>query len=238
MKSIFRFIVTSIGLLLIVMAVGAIMLGTQAGGVADAALERLIGYVYQTEVTIDHVVFLPRERAVLVQGLTIHNPPPFKTGPAIAMGELLVRVDPMTLLSSKPVVREAVMRDAEIYVRYEIGRGANLGKLDENARRFKTSPPTAQGPMLASREYVINSFRSEKAKLDISASFVPGSSLQLDIAPFTLEDLSSQTPVSTTQIGSLFIRSLLREAVTVRGLMKPVADKLNDELLRLREGDG
>ena len=83
------------------------------------------------------------------------------------MGELLVNVAPTTLLSSKPVVKEVVMREAEFYIRYEAGRGTNLGKLDENARRFNTSSSTDSGPLLASREYVIESFRSEKATLDI-----------------------------------------------------------------------
>jgi hypothetical protein len=235
MKTIFRFIVTSIGLVLIVMALGAILLSTQAGTAADAAFERMLGYIYQTDVTIDHVVFLPRDRAMSIQGLTIQNPKPFKTGPAIEIGELKVHVAPTTLLSAKPVVKEVVMHDAEFYIRYEAGHGTNLGKLDENARRFNAPEERPKGPMLASREYVIRSFRSEKAVLDISANVVPGSSLQLDIAPFTLEDLSSSSPVSTTQIGTLFIRSVLREAISVRGIMKPIADKLNEELIRLRE---
>ena len=68
MKTIFRFFVTTIGLVLIVMAIGAILFSTQAGAVADAAFERMLGYIYQTNVTIDHVTFLPRERAMLVQG--------------------------------------------------------------------------------------------------------------------------------------------------------------------------
>lgn len=237
MKAIFRFVVTTIGLVLIVMAIGAILFSTQAGAVADAAFERMLGYIYQTDVTIDHVTFLPRERAMLVQGLTIQNPPPFKAGPAIEMGELLVTVAPTTLLSSQPVVKEVLMKDAEFYIRYEVGRGSNLGKLDENARRFNTSQPASSKPVLATREYVIKSFRSEKATLDVSANFVPGTSLQLDVAPFTLDDLSSSNPVSTMDIGTLFIRSVLREAISVRGLLKPVADKLNDELQRLREGD-
>ncbi|NUM55029.1 MAG: hypothetical protein HUU46_15385 [Candidatus Hydrogenedentes bacterium] len=235
MKTVFRFLVTSVGLVLIVMALGAILFSTQAGAFADAAFERMLGYIYQTNVTIEHVVFLPRDRALMVQGLTIHNPPPFKEGPAIALGEVLVRVDPTTLLSAQPTVREVVMKDAAFYVRYEAGRGTNLGKLDENANRFNTTSASTSEPLLAKREYVIRSFRSEAAKLDLSANFIPGSSLHLDVAPFTLEDLSSSTPVSTTQIGSLFIRSLLREAITARGLMKPVADRLNEELERLRE---
>ena len=237
MKAIFRFFVTTIGLVLIVMAIGAILFGTQAGAVADAAFERMLGYIYQTDVTIDHVTFLPRERAMLVQGLTIQNPPPFKVGPAIEMEELLVTVAPTTLLSSQPVVKEVLMKDAEFYIRYEVGRGSNLGKLDENARRFNTSQSASSKPVLATREYVIKSFRSEKATLDVSANFVPGTSLQLDVAPFTLEELSSSNPVSTMDIGTLFIRSVLREAISVRGLLKPVADKLNDELQRLREVD-
>ena len=237
MKAVVRFLVTTIGLVLIVMALGVILASTQAGAAAGAALSHVLAYVYQTNVTIDHVAFVPREGAMSIQGLTIHNPAPFKEGPAISIGELLVRAEPLTLLSSKPVVKDVVMRGAQIFVRYEAGRGTNLGKLDENARRLNAPKPPSNGPLLASREYVIKSFRSEMAKLDISANFIPLSSLQLDIAPFTLEDLSSDTPVSTTQIGTLFIRSLLRESISVNGLMKPIADKLNEELLRLREGD-
>ncbi|MCC6155084.1 MAG: hypothetical protein IT367_15060, partial [Candidatus Hydrogenedentes bacterium] len=48
MKAIFRFIVTTIGLVLIVMAIGTILFSTQAGAVADAAFERMLGYIYQT----------------------------------------------------------------------------------------------------------------------------------------------------------------------------------------------
>ena len=73
--------------------------------------------------------------------------------------------------------------------------------------------------------------------MDIAANFIPVSSVRLDVAPFTLTDLSSNTPVSTTQLGTLFIRSVLREALSVRGLMRPIADKLNEELVRLREDD-
>lgn len=235
MKAVFRFLVTAIGLLLIVLAIGAILASTQAGAFADAAFERMLGYIYQTDVTIEHVVFLPRDRAMVMQGVTIHNPPPFKEGPAIEIGELLVRADATTLVSAKPTVHEVVMKDAEFRIRYEVGRGTNLGKLDENANRFNTTSFGTSEPILAKREYVIKSFRSEAAKLDLSANFIPGSSLTLDIAPFTLEELSSSTPVSTTQMGSLFIRSLLREAITVRGLMKPIADRLNEELERLGE---
>lgn len=237
MRTVFRFLVTSVGLILIVMALGVILAGTQAGPVANAAIAHALGYVYQTDVTIDRVAFVPREKAMRIEGLTIHNPPPFKEGPAIQIGELAVHVDPATLFSAKPIVREVVMRQAKFYLRYEAGHGTNFGELDENARRFKAKGKSPSGPLVASREYVIKSFRSEKAVLELSAGFVPGPSLKLELAPFTLEDLSSNQPVSTTQLGSLFIRSVLRESLTLRGLIKPVADKIDAELSRLREHD-
>lgn len=238
MKTVLRFLVTSVGLILIILALGVILAGTQMGPVANAVIAHALAYVYQTDVTIDRVSFMPHARALQIEGLTIHNPPPFQKGQAaIHVGELAVYVDPVTLLSAKPVVREVVMRQAKFYLRYEAGHGTNFGKLDENAQRFKTTKKSPSGLLVTSREYVIKSFRSEKAVLDISAGFVPGPSLKLELAPFTMEDLSSNQPVSTAQLASLFVRSVLRESLTLRGLIKPVADTIDAELSRLRGHD-
>ena len=64
MKAFFRILVIGTGLTLIVMAIGVLLLGTQAGSAADIALERSLEYAYETEVTVDRVVFLPGLRGL------------------------------------------------------------------------------------------------------------------------------------------------------------------------------
>lgn len=236
MKTVLRFIVTTTGLLLILMAIGLILLSTQAGYAAEMAIERGLGFVYNTDVAVNGVVFSPRDRAVTLQGLTIFNPAPFKEGPAIQLGEVTVRVDPATLLSSAAEIEEITLHDARFYLRYEAGHGTNLGQLDSNARRTRTAVEDKPGVPVAERQITIKKFHSEEATLDVSAGFLP-SSLQLTVAPFTLDDLSNTKPLSTADVCSLFIRSVFREALTLRGLAQPLIDKLNDELQRIREGD-
>ena len=230
-------LVTATGLILILMAIGVLMLGTQAGAAADIAIEQALGYIYQTKVEIDRVVFLPHKSAIAVQGLTIHNPPPFKDVPAIDIGEVFVQMEPASLLTAKPIIGEVLLKAAKFSVRYEPGHGTNLGKLDENAARLRSNGSTG-GSVLVSKQYAIKKFHSEEASLDVAASFVPQSNLNLTISPFTIENLSSGKPVTTAEICTLFIQSIFTEALSMRGLLQPVADKFNDELQRLRERDG
>jgi len=234
-KTVFRFLVTATGLVLILMALGIILFSTQAGSAADLAIERGLGYVYQSKVTVDRVTFLPRESSIAVHGLAVFNPAPFKEGAAIEIEEIFIRVDAATLLSEMPVVNEIVLRGAEFNVRYEAGRGTNLGKLDENASRLQSTGNSTGYSALLSRNYSITEFRSETSQLNVSAGFIPGAGLNLTLAPFDVQGLGGSGPVSTARICTLLIRNVFREALSMRGLIQPVADRFNDELQRLRE---
>jgi len=230
-------LVTFTGIVLILMALGVLLLSTQAGSAADIAFERGLSFIYQSEVNVERVSFMPKERSIVIQGVTVENPKPFKSGTAIEVDEILVRVDPVTVLSKQPVVDEIVLKGATFFMRYEVGRGTNLGQLDENLTNAASSDSGAAIPSMLKREYLIEEFRCEEAELNLSANFVPGTDLRLTLFPFDVKGLSGGDPVSATRLCALLIRSVFREALGLRGLVPPAADKFNDELRRMQERD-
>jgi hypothetical protein len=141
-------------------------------------------------------------------------------------GRIHVAFDPATLLDGPPVVKEVVLHDARIHLRYEVGEGTNLSCLDRNAARL-LGEKKETGRAGARGSFVVKSFRSEAARLDVSANLAPVASLGMDIAPFAMSDLSRDAPVSTIDMCVLFVRSVLREAVTVKGLVGPLADRFH-----------
>jgi len=53
--------------------------------------------------------------------------------------------------------------------------------------------------------------------------------VNLDLAPFSLEDLAKK-PVSIGEATGIFLRSVLTETLTLKGLLNPVRDKIQAEL--------
>ncbi len=236
MKFFFKFLVTTLGLVLIGVALVALFMATQLESNLKGGIERSLNYIYQAPVRVDAVHVILSQGALDLEGLTIFNPEPFKKGPAVEVGHVHVEFVPKTLLSRTPTIRNVTLQDARIHLRLEAGRGTNLGRLDENATRL-VEGKTSGAPATARRTFIVQEFRSDDARVEFSSNLLPVSSVGLDVQPFTMSELSSETPVSTIDVCILFIRNVLKEGLSVRGVLGPVADKLRAELDRITEPD-
>jgi hypothetical protein len=236
-KALLKFLVTAIGLVLILCGVALVLVGVHFDQNLKRGVERSLAFIYQTQVTIEGVQFVPSQAAVELIGLAIQNPEPFQEGTAMYFGSVLSELDLGSVFTSTPAIRRVLVRDAHVRLRYEPGSGTNLGRLADNAARLKERADSNAPPGVR-RKFVINELRCESAQLSLSSNLVPVSGLEFALEPFTLTDLKSGSPVATADVCVVFVRSLLREGISVRGIMKPVAEAISRELQRFRGDAG
>ncbi len=231
MRFLLKTAVTGTGLVLIFIGVAALFLMTQLDGAVQSAIERSLSYIYQTQVHVDKVTFVISQGAMDLEGLTISNPEPFKEGPAVEISHVHLEFKPSTLFTRTPVIEMVTLHNARVHLRLETGHGTNLGRLDANASRLSGEPDVA-APPTARRKFVIREFRSDAARVEFSSNILPVSSVGMDVKPFTMNELSSTKPVSTIDVCVLFMRNVLKEGLSIKGVLGPVADRLRAEFGR------
>jgi hypothetical protein len=227
-------LITGTGLVLVLFGVIALFLATQLNSSVKSGIERSLSHIYQAEVRVDGVAFVLSQGALDLEGVTIFNPEPFKEGPAVEIGHVHLEFVPSTLVSRTPVIRNVTLHDALVHVRLETGHGTNLGRLDANASRL-SGGSVAGAPAAARRKFVIREFRSDAARVEFSSNILPVTSVGMDVQPFTMSELSSTKSVSTIDVCILFVRNVLQEGISLKGVLGPVADRLRAEFGR---GDG
>lgn len=231
MRFLLKTVITGTGLVLIFIGVAALFLLTQLDGAVRSAIERSLSYIYQTQVHVDKVTFVISQGAMDLEGLIISNPEPFKEGPAVEISHVHLEFEPSSLLTRTPVIEKVTLHNARVYLRLETGHGTNLGRLDANASRLSGETDTA-APPTARRKFVIREFRSDAARVEFSSNILPVSSVGMDVEPFTMNELSSTKPVSTIDVCVLFMRNVLKEGLSIKGLLGPAADRLRAEFGR------
>ena len=234
MKSCLKVALAAVGLILIALGVAAIVAGLRVEKSAKTGIERTLSYVYGTRVTVDDVSVSFGDQMLELKGLTVYNPSEFPAGPAMQFGSIVVKPELRSLLGDTPTINEVVVRDGKVNLRYELRKGTNLGQLAATASRFAETE-NQDAPWGARRTFVIKELRTEAAVIDLSANVLPLANVELDVSPFTLKELSSDRPVQAAELSAVFIRSLLTEGVTLKGVLEPVGDRLQTELAGVKQ---
>lgn len=231
MKGFVKFVAIAAGLLLITAGIGGILLGFQAERSVALALEQALSYVFQSEVVLDKVEILPFRGLVVVTGLNVANPDAFRKGTAFGCERLTAELDLKSLTSASPVIKKLELDGVVINIRHELGDGTNIRRLIENATRFSAAeePNT---PRPARTAFFVRELECRSAAAALSTNIIPNYSTDVAIAPFMLTNLGDSKAVNAGQIGAIFLRSLMKESI--KGLLKPAADLLREELGILR----
>ena len=229
MKAAIKFIMISVGLTLLAVAIGAIVFSTQLEGMLRTAAEDHLGYLFETDVHVEAIRIAPVRKGVKVLGLTLQNPPSFKEGAAIYCERLLVLPQFRSLFSREPVIREVALEGLKVNVRHEVGEGTNLGYLAKRARSLaETQDEGEEGSN--GRLFRVRQFTSTGARMKVSSNMVPGVPLTVKVEPFVVEELTEGEPVTPAKLSAVFLRSLVLEVVTLKGFLRPVARALRKEV--------
>jgi hypothetical protein len=232
MRSFVKFTLTGIGLVLILLGVGALLIFTQAQDFMGARVGRIVSSALGSEARVGGISLDPRRRAVVLNDFALQNPQGFKAGDALTSERVLVVFSVSTLISKEPAISLIELEGTHVYSRYEIGQGTNLAAL---AKKY------AEAPVNENVQFTVDRLVCKDGKLHLSTNLLPGASVPINLAPIELEDLAQGEPVTTEQTASLFLRTLLREVLTLKGLGASVYDTIGAELKGLdknKEEDG
>jgi uncharacterized protein involved in outer membrane biogenesis len=274
-KFFLKAVLMSVGLVLILIGVGALFACSQADRWGSPLAARYLTNVFQSQVSVDGMSVYPLLAAVEIRGISVENPEGFAAGEAMRIPRTRIRFDAMSLFSDTPVIDSILVEDADVTLHYELGNGTNLGTLARNARTHaaaveveaeaepvKAMLPEAPEPVAdahrtdakesvaprwtldeavkvlrrlaegspVKKEFLIRSLHSEGAKVRLTANVAPRASIDLDVAPFDLEGVSKENPVTAGDMSASFIRSLLREAVTFNGLLSSATALVRSEI--------
>ena len=152
-------------------------------------------------------------------------PPGGRPNPPSTFNSVLVNFDAKSIFSDKPRIPSIEIRGATVNLRYDLDRGINLDQLAKAAAKHASGEPIhALG-----RRFQVDACRCRDVKLCLAGGLLPGKMVNLDLAPFSLEDLAKK-PVSIGEATGIFLRSVLTETLTLKGLLNPVRDKIQAEL--------
>ncbi len=141
MKKLRRVILVVLAVLVLLVVVLTVALGPIVRQAVNTVGPRLAG----VPVHLDHVSIAPLRGIIRLKGLTVGNPPGFKSPHLLDLGELTVRIDLRSLASDIVHVREIRIQAPKVW--YERGiSGSNLGALQAQLEKPEAAEPAAEQP--------------------------------------------------------------------------------------------
>jgi len=230
MKSIIKTGMIAIGLILIGLAVAVVLLRAPLEEFAQKRIEQRLGHVFGSDAQVGELRLLPAKRGIELLGVTVGNPPSFEPGPAITCEQVLVRPDFRTLFSSVLVVDEVALTGLAADLRYRVGEGTNLGQLSKQAADLAAAQQALAAKGISERMLKVKTLTCSGARMTVRGVATAGIPLTLRVEPFTLHNLGDGNSVSFAKVSSIFLRSLLMETLTLKGLLRPVVNLLREEV--------
>lgn len=213
MKSALKIAMIAIGLTLIVTAVCVLLLGPHLERLTARTLEGVLSEVFGSSVSIGGVAVSPSTRTLDLHDVSLANPEGFKEGPAIESKRVRLSLQWPSIFSETPVVRSAVLEGADIHYRYQIGKGTNLARLEELAKKNAAT----RGPS----PFSIGEISCEEAKVHLSTNLIPLTSLGVDLVDVSLKEADDKKTFSAGTALANFVGSTANEIASISGLLLP-----------------
>jgi len=220
MRSFFKVGLISIGLVLILIGVVGAMVLTQAQSLLTGVVEEMLTDAFGSSATVAAVTMSPSTGALLIHDFTLANPQGFIQGDAFTAKRIDVSMKPSSLLSRIHIIDKMEVVGGNVRLRYELGQGTNLGAL---------ANILAERPMGEATKFRVRELVCEEAKLHLDTNLLPTPGMSLNVVTLRLEDLENGSAVTSAQITSIFLRSVLMEVMTLKGLLSPVLEKMRGE---------
>lgn len=222
MKAALKFGLTALGLFLIALGIGGMVVYTQAEKFASRSLSEILTESFAADARVEKISIAPTQKALILHNFELKNPTGFKEGDAFKSRRVILRMDPFSLLSRTPVIEQATFLDSEVQYRYELAEGTNIGTLARRLENFSEVDPT---PV----KFVVNNVRCRDAKVSMSTNLLPKAEMDMDLMTVELNDLNGRKPVTASKGVSIFLKGIMRETMTLNGLLDPIVDVLRKE---------
>jgi len=215
-----KFMLTSLGLMLIAIGIGFIVLTAQAERFVTKSTAEILTDTFDSTAYIDHIAVSPTDRSLILHEFTLSNPRSFKEGQALTAERIVLQFDPASLLSKTPVIEKMTLENVRIQYRLEIPDGTNIGTLantlEERSQRD------------GARKFIVKKLVCRDAQVEFTTHFVPDS-IGMNLVTIELDNPQSGESVSAAGLASIFLRSVIKETLTLKGLLSPVLPQLRRE---------
>lgn len=196
----FKKIAIGLGVIVVVVAVGIYYAATNADKMVKAAIESNGSRVTQVAVALDAVDLSLQDLKAGLRGLTVANPPGFKTARAVSLDE--ISVDIADISRELIVIDEIMVRAPEIT--YEIASGgSNIAAIQENVDNFMKvaqgpsgggdSAASSSGGESAGPKIIINNLYIQDGSVNVSASLMQGKTLTTPLPNIHLTDIGKDS---------------------------------------------
>lgn len=223
-----------LGLALVLAGVGVVLLNTRGMDALRRTAETRLTEAVGSRVEVGRLAPEIRNGVLVLENVRVMNPAGFAESPALEHGRVRVTVDPRTLLSSEPVIREIVVDDTTVYLQHELAHGLNLRALIDQARARAGAEP-GDAPR---QRWRVDTLRSDGARVLASSNILPAASVELNVEPFELTEFDGDPHAGLSELAAALLRDYGRRALAPGTLVAPLADALRAALGATAEEGG
>jgi hypothetical protein len=229
-----KILFAGLGLVLNLVAIAFLLGSSQLNRVIEFGVERALGHVCQTDVTVEEVLFAPTEERIQIKGLAIQNPLDFPPSEAMRVETLTVEYDTQSIWSSgAPVVRRIALEGTKVAVLLKNKKGTNLGALAKTALEAGGEDDWG-APSGVTREFVVQRVECDGVGVTFSTNLLPKARADLKVKGFEIDEVGEREGVVTAgMLTAEIMRAILNSSTSVRGLNKPATRILFGELQQL-----
>lgn len=209
--------------LAIAAAAGLYWLSRSLDGLIQHAIESYGSPMTQSQVRVAAVKISPSNGRGSISGLTVANPPGFKTPHALKVTQADVEVDLKTVTQDVVLVRRIAIQAPD--VTYE--KGDTLTNFDAIVSHIAQSIESGSrsGETKPGKRMIIELLTVRDARVEVSAPFMQGRTVSLSLPDITLKDIGRATggvtPAELGQVIAGALKSRLGATSSFDRLLKP-----------------
>jgi len=201
--------------ILILVAIGLYFLLSSLDSIVKSAVEKYGSEMTQATVRLNDVEIELTSGKGALQGLTVGNPPGFKSERALSLGEIGLQLDVGSVTKDTVVIKEISIAAPE--VTYEFGlKGSNLDALKQNVDAYGAkdkSKPAEKKPDEEGKKMVIEHLYIRNGKVIVSATELQGKTASASLPEIHLTDIGKKTGGATAaEVAEQVLAAISREA--------------------------
>ncbi|MDE2039297.1 MAG: hypothetical protein KGO96_04850 [Elusimicrobia bacterium] len=195
-------------------AAAVLILYLRLGAIAKYAVETLGSRLTGTEVRVDSVSLSPFSGRGRLRGLSIANPPGFKSPCAFLLKDVRVAVDLASLRSDRVLIREILVDGPELTFETSPA-GSNLVLIQRHIDSFTPASAGARGAKTgASKKVAIDLFRASHGKVNVRLALLEGKILSVSLPGVELRGIGRRSGGATSaQAAKEMLRALIGSAL-------------------------
>ncbi len=207
-----KFILISIGLVLIAIGVSGTFLLAQAQSALKKSAGDMLTDVFDQSVSVGGVFIDPFQRALVLSDFRLDNPDGFKEGPMLEIPFVHIIPEWSYLFTDEPSIERITLNNADIYFRFKFGDGSNLGAFADKIEERGSSEKTI----------TVNEIVAEDAEFHFANAWIPSALMDFELVDIHIQDVGDGESLTPGKVVSIFLRSVVNEAVTLKGLLETV----------------